>query len=94
VAKAGFLALAPDGQTSVSGYPGDDEAGRELQATVDPARLMNDFLAAVDFMTTHEASTGRLATTGFCNHTTPRYDQAAADLAWQRTVAFFKANLA
>jgi len=30
---------------------------------------------------------------GFNNDTTPRYDKAAATLAWQRTVAFFKANL-
>jgi carboxymethylenebutenolidase len=31
---------------------------------------------------------------GFNNDTTPRYDAAAATLAWQRTIAFFKANLA
>ena len=31
---------------------------------------------------------------GFNNDTTPRYDAAAAKLAWERTVAFFKANLA
>lgn len=31
VAKAGFVALAPDGLSSVGGYPGNDEKGRELQ---------------------------------------------------------------
>jgi len=31
---------------------------------------------------------------GFNNDTTPRYDAGAAKLAWERTVAFFKANLA
>lgn len=31
---------------------------------------------------------------GFHNDTTPRYDKAAADLAWSRTVAFFQAKLA
>ena len=31
---------------------------------------------------------------GFHNDTTPRYDKAAADLAWQRTMAFFKTKLA
>mgnify|MGYP002716823659 CR=1 FL=1 len=36
VAKAGFVALAPDGLSSVGGYPGNDEKGRELQARVDP----------------------------------------------------------
>jgi len=30
---------------------------------------------------------------GFHNDTTPRYDEAAAKLAWSRTIAFFKANL-
>ena len=30
---------------------------------------------------------------GFHNDTTPRYDEAAAKLAWQRTLAFFKENL-
>ena len=30
---------------------------------------------------------------GFHNDSTPRYDEAAAKLAWQRTLAFFKANL-
>ena len=30
---------------------------------------------------------------GFHNDTTPRYDEAAAKLAWSRTIAFFKENL-
>lgn len=30
---------------------------------------------------------------GFNNDTTPRYDEAAAKLAWQRTITFFNANL-
>ncbi|MDP2086093.1 MAG: YghX family hydrolase [Gemmobacter sp.] len=66
VAKAGYVALAPDGLSSVGGYPGDDDRGRELQAAVDPAKLMNDFLAAVEFLTAHAATTGRVGITGFC----------------------------
>jgi carboxymethylenebutenolidase len=31
---------------------------------------------------------------GFNNDTTPRFDPAAAALAWQRTIDFFKAHLA
>ncbi|HQU69185.1 MAG TPA: YghX family hydrolase [Albidovulum sp.] len=173
--KAGYLALAPDGLTSVGGYPGNDDKGRELQQTVDPAKLMNDFFAAVDFLMTHEGSTGKVGIVGFCygggvcnaaavaipelaaavpfygrqaaaedvpkikaplmlhfaglderinkgwpdyeaalkangkeyqafiyeganhgfhNDTTPRYDKAAAELAWGRTLGFFKAKLA
>jgi carboxymethylenebutenolidase len=66
VAKAGFIALAPDGLSSVGGYPGNDDKGRDLQAQVDPTKLMNDFFAAVDYMSEHEASTGKVGITGFC----------------------------
>jgi len=31
---------------------------------------------------------------GFNNDTTPRYDKAAAQLAWQRTIEFLKKNVA
>jgi len=31
---------------------------------------------------------------GFHNNSTPRYNEAAAKLAWERTIAFFKKNLA
>jgi carboxymethylenebutenolidase len=66
VAKAGFIALAPDGLTSVGGYPGNDDKGRELQRQVDPTKLMNDFFAAIEFLTAHEATTGKIGITGFC----------------------------
>jgi carboxymethylenebutenolidase len=174
VAKAGFIALAPDGLTSVGGYPGNDDKGRELQQTVDPQKLMNDFFAAIEWLMAHDASTGKVGITGFCygggvanaaavaypelaaavpfygrqpkaedvakikaplllhygeldkainegwpayekalkadgktyeayiypganhgfhNDSTPRYDKAAAELAWERTVAWFKRYL-
>ena len=66
VAKAGFVALAPDGLTSMGGYPGNDEAGRELQRQVDPARLMNDFFAAIEFLMASDMTTGKVGITGFC----------------------------
>jgi carboxymethylenebutenolidase len=175
LAKAGFMALAPDGLTSVGGYPGNDEDGRALQSTVDSTNLMNDFFAAVEFLLAHEGSTGNVGIVGFCygggvanaaavaypelkaavpfygrqpkaedvahikasllihyagldervnagwpnyeaalkaagtdyqafiyegvnhgfhNDSTPRYDEAAAELAWGRTVDFFRAKLA
>ena len=173
-AKAGFLALAPDGLTTLGGYPGNDEAGRELQRQVDPEKLMNDFFAAAEWLMAHEGSTGRVGCVGFCygggvcnalavaypelaasvpfygrqpraedvarieaplllhyaglderinegwpayeaalqaegktytahiyegvnhgfhNDSTPRYDEAAAELAWSRTVEFFSETL-
>ena len=174
VAKAGYIALAPDGLSSVGGYPGNDDEGRELQQKVDPTKLMNDFFAAVEFMQRHPEATGKVGITGFCygggvanaaavaypelacavpfygrqapiddvpkinapillhyaqldtrinegwpayeqalkannkvykayiypgvnhgfhNDSTPRYDQAAAELAWQRTLDWFKLYL-
>jgi carboxymethylenebutenolidase len=66
LAKAGFIALAPDGLTSVGGYPGNDAKGRELQQSVDPEKLMNDFFAAIEFLTAHEETTDKIGITGFC----------------------------
>ena len=173
-AKAGYLALGPDGLTPVGGYPGNDEQGREMQASLDGAKLMADFFAAFEFLRDHEGSTGKVGAVGFCygggvcnalavaypdlaasvpfygrqpnaedvpaieaplmihyaglderinagwdaysqalranqkeftvhfypdvnhgfhNDTTPRYDEEAAMLAWERTLAHFAENL-
>ncbi|CAM7350654.1 YghX family hydrolase [Citrobacter sedlakii] len=66
VAKAGYIALAPDGLSSVGGYPGNDEEGKALQQKVDPTKLMNDFFAAIEFMQKHPDATGKVGITGFC----------------------------
>ncbi len=175
VAKAGFAALAPDGLSSVGGYPGNDDRGRALQQQVDPKKLMNDFFAAIGFLMRDRRTTDRVGITGFCygggvchaaavaypelaaavpfygrqaepadvprikapmllhfaehdervnatwpayraaldaagttyeayvypgthhgfhNDSTPRYDEAAAKLAWERTTAWFRRHLA
>jgi len=66
VAKAGFLALAPAGLTSVGGYPGNDAEGRELQQKVDGTKLMNDFFAGFEHLLDREDSTGKVGAVGFC----------------------------
>lgn len=66
LAKAGFLALAPDGLSPLGGYPGNDARGREMQATLDPDKLRNDFFAAVPFLRAHERCNRRVAALGFC----------------------------
>ena len=174
LAKAGYLALGPDGLSSVGGYPGDDEKGRALQAKIDPAKLLEDFFASFEYLRDHKDSTGKVGAVGFCygggvcnalavaypdmaasvpyygrqpkpsevpaikapllvhyaeiderinagwlpyqaalisnqkqfqvhfypatshgfhNDSTPRYDQAAAELSWTRTMDFFGKNL-
>ena len=174
VAKAGFVALAPDGLTSKGGYPGNDEKGKQLQSEVDPVKLMNDFFAGFEYLKSREDASGKVGCVGFCygggvcnalavaypelsasvpfygrqaaekdvpkikaplllhyaeldkrinegwpayeaalkknkknytahmypkvnhgfhNDSTPRYDEKAANLAWDRTIAFFKKHL-
>ena len=173
-ALAGYLALAPDGLTSLGGYPGTDDEGRSMQRQLDRDKLLEDFVAAVGFLQSHPECTGRVGCVGFCyggsvsnmlavrvsdlaaavpfyggqapvedvpkiqaplllhyaendkrvnagwpayeaalkengvrytahiypgtnhgfhNDTTPRYDEEAARLAWDRTVAFFEEHL-
>jgi len=174
VAVAGFTALAPDGLSPLGGYPGNDDEGRAMQRTLDPAKLVEDFIAAYDPLRADADANGKVGAVGFCwgggvcnrmavrlpylaaavpfygeqpdaadvpqiraplmlhyagldkrigqgwpafeaalktagkaytayvypdvnhgfhNDTTPRYDQAAAELAWSRTIAFFNAHL-
>lgn len=66
VAKAGYLAFGPDGLSPLGGYPGTDEKGRERQASMDPAKLMEDFFAAYEFLRDHPDSTGKVGCVGFC----------------------------
>lgn len=66
VAKAGFMAMAPDGLTSVGGYPGNDADGRELQKQVDGTKLMNDFFAGYEHLAARPDSTGKVCAVGFC----------------------------
>ncbi len=66
VAKAGFVALAPDALHPLGGYPGNDDEGRVMQRSMDRAKIEADFVAAATFLKAHEASTGNLGAVGFC----------------------------
>jgi len=66
LAKSGFMALAPDGLSSVGGYPGNDDDGRQLQRTVDRMKLMNDFFAGFEHLVERRDSTGKVGAVGFC----------------------------
>jgi carboxymethylenebutenolidase len=61
-----FMAFAPDGLTSVGGYPGDDAKGGELFGKVDRAKMAEDLYAAAMWLKNRPDSTGRLGVTGFC----------------------------
>jgi carboxymethylenebutenolidase len=66
LATADFMAFAPDGLTSVGGYPGDDEKGLELFKKVDKPKLAEDFVAAANWLKARPDSTGKLGVVGFC----------------------------
>ena len=66
LAIAGYIAFAPDGLTSVGGYPGDDEKGLALFGQVDRAKMTTDFLAAAEWLKARADSTGKLGAVGFC----------------------------
>ena len=66
LAIANFIAFAPDGLTSVGGYPGDDEKGAALFKQVDPVKMREDFAAAARWLKSLPDSTGKLGAVGFC----------------------------
>src|SRR5258708_1640318 len=66
IALENFLGFAPDGLTSVGGYPGDDDKGGELFRTVDREKMMEDFLAAANWLKARPDCTGKIGATGFC----------------------------
>lgn len=173
-ALAGFISIAPDALTPLGGYPGNDDQGREMQSKRDRNEMLEDFIAAFEYLKNHKDCNGKIGVVGFCfggwianmmavripdlaaavpfyggqpakedvpkikaplllqyaeldtrvnegwpayenalkanhkeyaayiypgvnhgfhNDTTPRYDKAAAELAWQRTIEFFKKKL-
>lgn len=174
LAVANFLAFAPDGLTSLGGYPGDEEKATALFPKVDQAKMFEDFVASYGWLKARPECTGKMGAVGFCfggttvnklavrlpdlaaavpfyggqpsaedtakikaplllhyasldtritsgwpaweealkadhvtytayiydganhgfhNDTTPRYDEPAAKLAWQRTLEFFNKYL-
>jgi len=174
---SGYISLAPDGLTTVGGYPGDEEKAVALFNTVDKTKMTEDFVTAANWLKARPDCTGKIGAIGFCfgggivnnlavrlgsdlaagapfygaqpnaedtakikaplmlhyadptkdtgigqripafeqalkannktyqlfiyegaqhgfhNDTTPRYDEQAAKLAWQRTLEFFNKNL-
>ena len=173
-AVAGFISIAPDALTPLGGYPGNDDEGREMQRQRDRNEMLEDFIAAFNYLKNHPECSGSIGVVGFCfggwisnmmavkvpelkaavpfyggqpsaeetaqikapllihyasldtrvnegwpayeealkankkeytayfypevnhgfyNDSTPRYDKPAAELAWQRTIDFFKEKL-
>jgi len=66
LAKAGFIAFAPDALYSLGGYPGNDDEGKKMQKSMDKMKIEQDFIAASEFLKSHPLSSGKLGAVGFC----------------------------
>jgi carboxymethylenebutenolidase len=65
-ALANFMAFAPDGLTSVGGFPGDDFKGGQLFGTVNGPKMLEDMIASALWLKNRADCTGKIAATGFC----------------------------
>jgi carboxymethylenebutenolidase len=65
-ALANFMAFAPDGLTSLGGYPGDDYKGGQLFNKIDKNKMAEDMVAAATWLKSRSDSSGKIAATGFC----------------------------
>ncbi|HEX6896783.1 MAG TPA: dienelactone hydrolase family protein, partial [Bryobacteraceae bacterium] len=66
LAVANFIAFAPDGLTSVGGYPGDDEKGGQLFQKVDRGKMTEDFIASARWLKARSDCSGKIGVVGFC----------------------------
>jgi len=60
------MAFAPDGLTSLGGFPGDDYNGGQLFMKVDGKKMFEDFVAAAMWLKSRPDCTGKIGITGFC----------------------------
>lgn len=63
---AGFLSLAPDALTPLGGYPGNDDEGREMQSKRSRDEMLEDFIAAYNYLASHPECDGNIGVVGFC----------------------------
>lgn len=66
LALANFMAFAPDGLTSLGGFPGDDYRGGQMFAKIDGKKMGEDFVAAALWLKARPDCTGKIGVTGFC----------------------------
>src|ERR1700733_12908327 len=66
LALQNFMAFAPDGLTSLGGFPGDDYRGGQMFAKVDGKKMTEDFVAAATWLKARPDCSGMIGATGFC----------------------------
>ena len=65
-AVEGFITLAPDALSPLGGYPGNDDDGRELQKKRSREEMLEDFIAAYEYLKSHKDCNGAVGVVGFC----------------------------
>lgn len=65
-ALAGFVSLAPDALSPLGGYPGTDDAGREMQSKRNRDEMLEDFIAAANYLQKQTYCNGKVGVVGFC----------------------------
>lgn len=65
-ALAGFVSFAPDALTPLGGYPGNDDDGRTMQSERNRDEMLEDFIAAAQYLKGHQACNGKVGVVGFC----------------------------
>ena len=66
LALANFMAFAPDGLTSLGGFPGDAYKGGQLFGKIDRQKMFEDMVAAAMWLRSRSDCTGKIGITGFC----------------------------
>ena len=66
LALANFMAFAPDGLTSLGGFPGDDYNGGQMFSRIDGQKMTEDFVASAMWLRSRADCTGKIGATGFC----------------------------
>jgi carboxymethylenebutenolidase len=66
LALANFMAFAPDGLTSLGGFPGDDFRGGQMFGKVDGKKMAEDFVASAMWLKSRPDCNGKIGATGFC----------------------------
>jgi carboxymethylenebutenolidase len=65
-AKSGFLAIAPDALSGAGGTPTDQDQARDLFSKIDAKQNLINFSKGIDYLRTHQNSTGATGCVGFC----------------------------
>jgi carboxymethylenebutenolidase len=66
LALANFMAFAPDGLTSLGGFPGDDFRGGQMFGKVDGKKMAEDFVASAMWLKSRADCNGKIGAIGFC----------------------------